>query len=68
MKYKLNNLLIHRIDSIIDKRYRDCHNNCFHTFKVCFVYSINFTNIRNNETINLPISDEHLGLYELKKN
>ena len=59
--------LIQKIDSIIDSCYRDCHKNYFHTFKNSCIYNINFTNIRNNEIINLTIPDENLGLYELNK-
>ena len=65
--YKFDIPLIHKMDSIIDDCYRDCHNNYFHANEYCCVYSINFTNIRNNEIIILPSSDENLGLYDLKK-
>ena len=66
-EYKLDDLLITKIDSIIDNCYRDCHNKYFHTFKYVCIYDIELTNITNNEVINITISDESLGLYELNK-
>ena len=65
-EYKFEKPVIHKVDSTSDNCIRDCHYNYFHTFKY-ILYNINFTNIRNNEKINLPISDESLGLYELNK-
>ena len=65
--YKFDYPLITKIDSIIDGCYRDCHNKFFHTFKYVCIYDIKLTNITNNETNNLTISDEILGLYELNK-
>ena len=67
-EHKFDNPLIHKIDSIIDKCYGDCHKNYFHTFKYRCMYNIIFTNIRNNEIANLPFSDESFGLHELNKN
>ena len=64
-EYKFDNPLITKIDSIIDNCYRDCHNKYFHTFKYVCIYDIKLTNITNNETINLTISDDSLSLYEL---
>ena len=64
-EYKFDNPLITKIDSIIDGCYRDCHNNFFHTYKYVCIYDIKLTNITNNEIINITISDESLGLYEL---
>ena len=66
-EYKFDNPLITKIDSIIDGCYRDCHNRFFHTFKYVCIYDIKLTNITNNEIINITISDESLGLYELNK-
>ena len=31
-EYEFDNPLIQKIDSIIDKSFRDCHNKYFHTF------------------------------------
>ena len=31
-EYEFNKPLIHKIDSKIDKCYRGCHNETFHTF------------------------------------
>ena len=64
-EYIFDNPLITKIDSIIDNCYRDCHNKYFHTFKYVCIYDIKLTNITNNEIINITISDESLGLYEL---
>ena len=66
-EYKFDNPPITKIDSIIDGCYRDCHNKCFHTFKYVCIYDIKLSNITNNEIINISISDESLGLYELNK-
>ena len=43
-KYEFDNPLIQNIDSIIDKCYRDCHNNYYHSFEYEYVYDLNFTN------------------------
>ena len=59
--------LLHKIDSIIVGCYRDCHNKCFHTFKYVCIYDIKLSNITNNETIILSISDESMNLFELNK-
>ena len=64
-EYIFDNPLITKIDSIIDNCYRDCHNKFFHIFKYVCIYDIKLTNITNNEIINITISDESLGLYEL---
>ena len=66
-EYKFDNPLITKIDSIIDGCYRDCQNKYFHTFKYVCIYDITLTNITNNDIINITISDESLGLYELNK-
>ena len=58
---EFDNPLFHKLDFLIDNYYRHCLNNYFQTFKLRSIYNINFTNIRNNETKNLPISDERLG-------
>ena len=61
-EYEFDNPLIQNIDSIIDKCYRDCHNNYYHTFEYECVYDLNFTN-----DINFTISGKNLGVYELNK-
>ena len=66
-EYKFDNPLIHKIASIIDRCYKDCHNKYYHTFRYVCIYDIKLTNITNNEIINITISDESLGLYELNK-
>ena len=67
-EYKLDNPPIHKIDSLIDGCYRECHNKCFHTFKYVCMNDIKLTNITNNEIINISISDESINLFELNKN
>ena len=53
---------------MVDSCYRDCHKNSyFHTFNYSSVNFIKFTNIGNNEVINLKISGKNMGLCELKK-
>ena len=68
-EYESDKPLVQKIDSIIHIRIRDCHNKYFHTFdQIIFVYIILFfTNIANNETVTLTISDNNMSLYELKK-
>ena len=66
-EYIFNNPLITRIHSIIGGCYRDCHKIFFHTFEFVCIYDIKLTNITNNETINLTISDKSMNLYELNK-
>ena len=63
--YEFYNPSIQKTDSIIDGCYRDCHNKYFHTFRYVCIYDIKLTNITNNEKINISLSDESLGLYEL---
>ena len=66
-EYEFDNPLIHKIDTIIDNCYRDCRKKYFHTFEFECVYNIKFTNISNNEIINLTISDKSMTSYELNK-
>ena len=66
-EYEFELPLTHKIDSIIDNCYRDCHNKCLHTFDHICEYDINFTNITNNESVNFTISDKSIDLYELNK-
>ena len=66
-EYEFNKSLNHKIHSIIDNSIRDCHNKYFHTFDHICEYDINLTNITNNETVILTISDKNMSLYELKK-
>ena len=66
-EFKFDNPLFHKIDSIIDGCYRDCHNKYFHTFEYVCIYDIKLTNITKNEIFNIPISDESRNLFELNK-
>ena len=67
-EYEFDKPLIQKIDSLKDNCNKDCHNKYFHTFGPICIYDNNFTNIANNETVNLTISDKNMSLYELKKN
>ena len=67
-EYEFSKPLIHKIDSIIDNCYRDCHNKYFHLFEYKCEYDIKLTNITKNEIIKITISDKSLGLYDINKN
>ena len=64
---KYDNPLITDIDSKIDERFRDCHENYLNNFKYKCIYDIKLTNINNNETIKLTNSDKSMNLYKLNK-
>ena len=66
-EYEFDNPLIQKIDSLIDKSIRDCHNKYFRTFDHICEYNLNFTINGNNETINFTISEKSMGIYELNK-
>ena len=66
-EYKFDNPIITEIDSIKDKCVRDYHISFFHKFKYECIYDIKFTDITNNEIINLTISGKSLGLFEINE-
>ena len=66
-EYDIDEPLIQKIDSIIEKSIGDCHDKYFHTFDHICDYDLNFTNITNNEIVNFTISEKCMGMYELKK-
>ena len=66
-EYEFENPLITKIYSIIHSCYRDCHYKYFHTFKYDCINDIKLTNMTNNETIHLTVSDKSMNLYELNK-
>ena len=66
-EYEFENPLIQKIDSIINKCYRDCYYKYFHTFSYACEYDINFRNITNNDIVNLKIAGRNMGMYELNK-
>ena len=66
-EYEFNNPLIQKIDSLIDKSIRDCHDKYFHTLDHICEYDLNFTNIGNNEKVNFTFSDKCIGMYELNQ-
>ena len=58
--YKFGKKDIHEIDYILDDVIKDCRRNYFHTFEYKLVYNINFTNISNNEEVNLTITHKSM--------
>ena len=66
-EYEFDEPLIQKIDSIIDKSIRVCHDKYFHTFDHICEYDSNFTNITNNESDNFTISEKSMDLYEVNK-
>ena len=64
-EYEFHKLLIHKLDSIIDNCFRECHNKYFHTFIFECEYDIKLINLTNNEIFNTTISNKSLGLFEL---
>ena len=59
-EYKFGKKDIHEIDYILDDVIKDCRKNYFHTFEYKLVYDINFTNISNNEEVNLIITHKSM--------
>ena len=55
-EYKFDKTDIHEMDYLLDDVIKDCRRNYFHTFEYKLVYDINFTNISNNEEVNLIIT------------
>ena len=70
-KYAFDKKDTHEIDYILDNVIKDCSRNYFHTFEYKLVYNINFTNISNNEEVNLLITHKSKefksDFYGLKK-
>ena len=58
--YKFGKKDIHEIDYILDGVIKDCRRNYFYTFEYKLVYNINFTNISNNEEVNLVITHKSM--------
>ena len=55
-EYKFGEKDNHEIDYLLDDVIKDFRRNYFHTFEYKLVYNINFTNISNNEEVNLIIT------------
>ena len=55
-EYKFDTKNIHEIDYLLDDVIKHCRKNYFHTFEYRLVYDINFTNISNNEEVNLIVT------------
>ena len=59
-EYEFDKKDIHEIDYLLDDVIKDCRRNYFHTFEYKLVYDINFTNISNNEEVNLVITHKSM--------
>ena len=59
-EYEFDKKDIHEIDYLLDDVIKDCRKNYFHTFEYKLVYDINFTNISNNEEVNLIITHKSM--------
>ena len=66
-EYEFDNPSIQKINFLIDISIRDCHNKYFHTFDHICEYDLNFTNITNNETVNITISGKTMGMYGMNQ-
>ena len=59
-EYEFDKKDIHEIDYLVDDVIKHCRKNYFHTFEYKLVYDINFTNISNNEEVNLIITHKSM--------
>ena len=66
-EYAYDNLLFKDIDFILNICINDCYKNYFQPIRNICSYIIDFTNISNDNIINLTISDSYLTINELKK-
>ena len=55
-EYEFDKKDIHEIDYLLDDVIKHCRKNYFHTFEYRLVYDINFTNISNNEEVNIIVT------------
>ena len=55
-EYKFDKTDIHELDYLLDDVIKHCRKNYFHTFEYKLVYDIKFTNISNNEEVNLIVT------------
>ena len=65
-EYTFDKPLIQKIDFLIDKCHRDCHDKYFCTFEYTGIYNSKLTNTSNNEIVILTTTDKRTVLYELK--
>ena len=65
--YQFNKPRIHKIDSIIDNCYRECHKKYYQTFTFKCEYDIKLKQITKHEILKLTNSDKSMGLFELNK-
>ena len=66
-EYIFDNPSTQKVDSLIDNSMSDCHIKYFHTFDHICEDDLNFTNIKNNESVNFTISEKSMSMYELNK-
>ena len=55
-EYEFDKTDIHEMDYLLDDVIKHCRKNYFHTFEYRLVYDIKFTNISNNEEVNLIVT------------
>ena len=74
-QYEFDKEDIHETDYLLDDVIKHCRKKYFHTFEYKLVYDINFTNISNNEEVNLIVTHksmefktEFYGLNKKNKN
>ena len=59
-EYKFYKNYIHEIYYLLDDVIKHCRKNYFHTFEYKLVYDINFTNISNNEEVNIIVTHKSM--------
>ena len=59
-EYEFDKKDILEIDYLFDDVIKDCRRKYFHTFEYKLVYDIKFTNISNNEEVNLVITHKSM--------
>ena len=64
-EYNFDNPLCSEMDSVLDSRFKDCHDEYLHKFKYERIYDIKFKNIANNEITNFTVSGKNMDLYDL---
>ena len=66
-EYEYDNPLFKDIDYILNICINDCYKNYFQPIRNICSYNIEFTNISDDNIINLTISDSYLTINELNK-
>ena len=66
-EYEFDKPLVHKVDSMTDKVIRGCDSKCFHTFEYKCIINNKFTNVRNNESVNLTVAAKQKNLHGLNE-